>query len=253
MSNYSNFNKYPTLEPNTNYEGKAFFTGHVTNPEICRNLCSDNSKCFAWSYNTTNKECQLKDQPTNKNKSIYMIGGQKIPLAMISNSTAVTMDRFGNNTKNINAYQNRNPYYATGVPINNESDVSIVNTDNSVPFDGRSIYPSSNQLPNQIPNLNQTHQPNAQRISSNLNNVIFPWTSGNSSHINTKNADDCRDACLNNNKCSKWSYTTEGIGLPCVIEEGKPQLIYNFKKAQSGQIYNQQPYRKAPINAPISH
>ncbi len=143
--------KYSTFEPNVNYQGKTYFSGNVTNPEICQNLCLKQSNCTGWTFNNTNKECQLKNQITNRNNSIYMISG------VINNNSPVTLDRFGNNTKNIKT-QNTNPYYVTGIPIANETSNSVVSMDNSVPFDGRSNGSNSDQ----------------QRILSNENHMSAP-------------------------------------------------------------------------------
>lgn len=160
INNKLNMDKYSTFEPNINYQGNTYFYGNVANPETCKGLCLNQTKCNGWTFNKTNKECQLKNQITGQNNSIYMVGGLiNNNNNLLQNNMPVTLNRFGNNTKNTNP-QKMNPYFVTGVPVDNNTTTSTVSTDNSVPFNGKSNnLNNTNQTNNFIPNK-QPHAPN---------------------------------------------------------------------------------------------
>ena len=152
---YTDSNRYSSFEPNTSYQGKTFFVGNVSNPKTCQQMCVNNPKCAGWSFNNTNKECQLKDQISNKVNSIFMVGGTiSDNNNILNNNMPVTNNRFNNNNQNKNILHS-NPYYVSGVPIGNSSNVSTVSTDNSTPYNGVLIQPQQINQSQQYQHLPQ--------------------------------------------------------------------------------------------------
>lgn len=75
--------------------------------------------------------------------------------------------------------------------------------------------------------------PTKGRSSSVLPMVILP---GNYAQTNyAPNSNTCKNVCLKNNDCNKWTYNTDTN--ICKLGYGQPNMAYNNRNATSGEIY----------------
>lgn len=81
------------------------------------------------------------------------------------------------------------------------------------------------------------------RLSTNLPNVSFAGAPTMVSHA--PNTAICRDSCLNNTNCNRWSF--DPARQQCATFNGRAQVVSPHRRASSGEIYVK---RGAPVLPP---
>ena len=104
------------------------------------------------------------------------------------------------------------------------------------------ITPSGNPTPPLNPdirphpsNIIPTPVPTNTRISNTINNVTFQGPAAKT--LQFDNVNSCREACIDDNQCDKWSYYPYSNN--CQLQYGSPQYIHKFGGATSGEVYTQ--------------
>jgi len=66
------------LEYYTDRYGSDYQVVQLPSEEVCREICSEESRCLAMSYNISNKQCHLKDSIPPSTAYKYTISAYKI-------------------------------------------------------------------------------------------------------------------------------------------------------------------------------
>ncbi|BCS82910.1 hypothetical protein QLL95_gp1213 [Cotonvirus japonicus] len=119
-----------------------------------------------------NQRGQTNTDRTNK----IMIDGKSVGT---STGDLVTLNRFGNATKN--NHVNQEPYYVSGVPATQQNNL-VVGSVNRVPFNGTPVTRTS------------MYMPNTDCPGFNTRTFKVPMES------------ECQNSCVRDNDCKLWSY-----------------------------------------------
>ncbi|XWV26955.1 hypothetical protein QJ857_gp0094 [Tupanvirus soda lake] len=253
-------NRRSTYLAQTNCPGSNINSTRVPNVNNCQNLCIRDDNCKMWSFNNLNQQCFLKNQvrpckPNSNYTSGRIIDNKPpqphpYPLPIPYPYPLPTPQPSPRPHPSPSPMPSPMPspqYSPSPMPAPHPSPSPMPSPMPS-PHPSPSPMPSPMPAPQSSPSPMPAPQsspspmpPQTLRISTTLNGVSFPWQAGNR-HVYAKNVDECKDTCVRDTKCGKWSYTPQGFGPSCTLEESRPHTIYHNPSAQSGEIYLQRPY-----------
>lgn len=230
-----------TYQANTWFPGPSFSTSTIPSDVECQRLCTERPDCCAWTFNTSNNECQLKNLYEPAQHSLFMVSGfVTTPGAAASNThmradayntrggntgqhpvyaltpdhsevyntpAPITRGRFNNNrAPDVSTIE---PFYASGDCADAPSSARTISRARTTPYNGTSVHRpnlTSVRRPNHSaprPNLREGFAP-SDRTSTIMEQTNCP--SDNSINLMTGNMTDCEYLCLQNEDCGLWSF-----------------------------------------------